>query len=123
MRSGDFDLVPLSSDDSVDRHVLADFRYSFTHIADALNLLVNIDPDNHDYDYQLEVSQAKKLLREIKQYDEWDFFFSKKNHEHTFLPGEIENSWDFANVMSCVSIRESAIRFFPTYKLKKDDVT
>ena len=56
MRSGDFDLVPLSSDDSVDRHVLADFRYSFTHIADALNLLVNIDPDNHDYDYLLEVS-------------------------------------------------------------------
>lgn len=69
----------------------------------------------------MEVSAAKKLLRDIKYFDEWDYFFSKKNHEHTFLPGEIENAWDFANVMSGVKIRESAIRFFPTYKLKNVD--
>lgn len=39
-----FDEVPISSSDSQDLDIIADFRYSFTDIANALNTLKDLDP-------------------------------------------------------------------------------
>ena len=95
MRRSPFGSAHFSSDDN-DLEVLADFRYSFVDIANALNILKSqfesSDDSSDDSDdiEPLDLVHAKKLLRQIKYFDEWDFYFNDKNHEFRLLEGRIE---------------------------------